>query len=132
MNRPAFVLALVMALSGAGCATTPPELKPNGKVTITVDAAVRPTRATAKLGNEIVIVLPPPDPAGYRWQIAQHNANILKQLTEIVPGGPAGESTISFMAIRSGGTRLLFALVPANAGNEVEPAGVQEIQVFIE
>src|SRR4051812_28442556 len=98
----------MVLVTGFGCTTPKPELKPNGKVTVVIDPAAKPTRAQMKIGNQLALVLPAPKPAGYRWQIMQHNSLTLKQLSEFV-AGPNGEQTISFMALRGGQTRMLFA-----------------------
>jgi hypothetical protein len=136
INRKALLISLLVALSGAcaGCATKVPELKPVGKATVSVTGDERTTRATVRAANEVVILLPAPKPPGHIWQIAQHNSNSLKQLTEVTPAaGPAGESSVSFMALRAGvRTTVLFALVPPNRAGEVEPADVREIQLVIE
>jgi hypothetical protein len=121
-----------VALSGGGCASAPKAPQPIGKAVIKIDPDVRPTKATVQVANEVVVVLPPGRP-GDTWRITQHNAVTLRQLTDIVPAPDgSGEFTISFMAMRSGLTRLLFALVPAASGTGVAPADMREIQLTIE
>jgi hypothetical protein len=126
--------ALLVALSciGAGCATTTPALVPTGKATVTVDPAARPTRAKAQVMNEVIVVVPPPVRAGYVWQITQHNSDTLRQLTPLTAMEPSGESIVSFLALRSSRTRILFALVPPTEKAEMDPVDVQEIDLTIE
>jgi hypothetical protein len=135
MNRKALLLSFLTALSGtcAGCVTRPPELKPVGKATVRASREVRPTRATVQMANEVTILLPAPNPPGYVWQIAQHDVNALKQLTGLVPAAdPPGAMAISFLALRPGVTRVLFALVPPGPRPERESAEMQDIQLVIE
>jgi hypothetical protein len=142
MSRKAFYSSFLIALSGAcaGCASGPPEMKPVGKAVVRVVPEQNPTQATVQLANEVAIVLPPARP-GYEWQIVQHNAATLQQLTGIVPAPDAtGEFTVSFMATRvtqgesgaRGATRLLFALVPSANQGGAEPADVRDIQITVE
>jgi hypothetical protein len=127
-----YVLA-ALSLSCAGCVSAPPEVVITGRVTVTGDPTRRPNRARAGLANEVTVILPPAGPGGYVWRIAQHSADTLKQLTDIVPAkGGTGESTIAFLALRSGLTRLMFTLVPPAEQSEVEPAGLLEIHLTIE
>lgn len=132
----AFVASLLAALSLSCASCTAPVLpapRVLGKITVTIDPKVRPTRATVKLAHEVTIVLPAAHPDGYVWQIAQHNPDTLQQLSEIVvPADTGGASTVSFITRRTGRTRLLFTLVPAAAEAAVVPADVQEVQVTIE
>ena len=122
-----------LSLSCAGCASVPPELMISGKVTIKVDPSVRPTRATAGGANEVIVILPAAETPGYRWQIAQHNSNTLRQLTEIVPVPDSpGEAMISFLTLRNGLTRVMFTLVPTTERPVVTPADLQEVQLTID
>ncbi len=126
------VLLAALSCLGAGCATTTPALVPLGKATVTVDPAARPTQAKAQIMNEVIVVLAPPDRAGYVWQITQHNSETLRQLSPLTPREPSGESIVSFLALRSGRTRILFALVPPTEKAEMDPVDVREIDLTID
>jgi hypothetical protein len=129
-----FTRSVLAALSlfCASCASGPAELMITGKVTVKVDPSVRPTRATAGVANEVTVILPAETP-GYQWQIAQHNSNTLRQLTEIVPVPDSpGEAMISFLTLRNGLTRVMFTLVPTAEGPVVTPADLQEIELIID
>ena len=120
-----------LGLGLADCATRLPPRVVAGKVTVRTDPAVKPTRATVKLANEVTLVLRPARAPGYVWQIAQHNANTLQQVKDIGTNAE-GETTVAFLTLRSGLTRILFTLIPANSPNESQPADVEEVQLQIE
>ncbi len=120
-----------LCLGLAGCATRLPPRVVAGKMTVRTDPAVKPTRATVKLANEVTIVLRPARVPGYVWQIAQHNSNTLKQVKDITTNAE-GETTVAFVTLRSGTTRVLFTLLPANNPNESQPADVEDVQLQIE
>jgi hypothetical protein len=114
----------------AGCATTPPKRVAAGKVTVRTDPAVNPTRATVKLAYEVTIVLGRSRP-GYGWQIAQHNAGTLQQVKDFTTNTD-GETSVAFLTLRGGLTRVLFTLLPVNSPAESQPADVEEVQLLIE
>jgi len=132
--KKAFIASLLTALSlsCASCtAPVPPPVRVLGKVTINVDPLIRPTRATVKIGYELTIVLPAAETAGLGWQIAQHNPATLEQRSEI-HADAAGLPSVSFLARRTGTTRVLFTLVPVTGASEVEPTDVRDVQVTVE
>jgi len=132
--KKAFIASLLTALSlsCASCtAPVPPPVRALGKVTINVDPLIRPTRATVKLGYQITIVLPPAEPAGNVWQIAQHNPATLQQLSEI-HADATGLPSVSFLVRRTGTTRVLFTLVPVTGASDVEPIDMRDVQVTVE
>jgi hypothetical protein len=125
-----FLAALSVVL--AGCENAPKPPQPVGKAIVEVQRDVRPTKATVQPANEVVVVLPPAQP-GQIWQITQHNPVTLRQLTDITPATDGSANfTVSFMAMRSGNTRLLFALVPNAGRTGVAPADIREVQIAIE
>lgn len=126
----AFFLA-AMALACAGCGTPAAKEVILGRTTVRADSAAKVTRATVKLAHEVTIVLRPPRTPGYVWQIAQHNSAALRQKTEVATN-PAGETTVAFLTLRTGLTRIMFALVPPNGPAEAEPADVEDVQLTIE
>jgi len=132
INLPS-VLAAVLVLGFGGCVEPVAEIRMSGSVTVTIVAPTKQTSGKALLGNEVVIVLPPPKVAGYVWQITAHNARFLRQRSEITPvTGGAGESRVSFVAIQIGGTKVRFALVAAANQAEIAPVDIQEVALTIE
>ncbi len=127
--KRAFVASLLTALSMSCASCTAPVTPPVqalGKVTINVEPLIRPTRAKVKLGYELTIILPPAEPAGNVWQIAQHNPATLVQRSEI-HAGAAGLPSVSFLVRRTGATRVLFTLVPVAGASEVQPVDVRDV-----
>jgi predicted secreted protein len=114
-----------------GCATKLPQRVVAGHDVVRADPAVKPTRATVKIAHEVKIVLRPPKTPGYVWQIAQHNSLTLEQKTDIVTNAD-GETSVSFLALRNGTTRVLFTLVPPNSPAESQPEDVEDVQLKIE
>lgn len=87
-------------------------MKPAGR--LEVPATPDGSRATvhAKLGNEIVLQLPPVTNPGDRWTIVLHDPRFLRQLRPIA-AAPDGGATVSFLAIRQGRRMIRFLALPA-------------------
>ena len=127
------IFTATLWLSCPGCVEPVVQVKMSGSVTVTVDAAKKQTSGKALLGNEVIVVLPPPKPAGYIWQITVHNARYLRQRSEITPvAGGTGESKVSFVAIQIGTTKLRFALVESSTQAEINPVDIQEVALAID
>ncbi len=129
-----FVLVSALWLALAGCGTpTPPEIKAVGSATVTVDATNRRTSARVALANEVTLVLPPANPAGYVWQISAHDSRFLKQRTEITADAdPEKGSTVAFLALRLGLTRIRFVLVKSAGQREIDPVDFREVELTIQ
>lgn len=126
-------LVLVACALLAGCASSPSIIVPKGEASVVVDPAQKQTNTTLKMLHRITITLPPAQPSGHEWQIAQHDSRYLQQATEILPSeAPGAGPQISFIAVRPGRTRLRFALVPATTARTVEPVDLREVVVAIE
>lgn len=124
--------ALCSALAGCGT-TKPTEMKALGSVTVKVDASNRRTVAKMQFANEVTLVLPPAHPPGYVWQISAHDSRFLKQRTEITAAAdPAKGSTVSFLALRMGVTRLRFVLVESAVKAETDPTDFREVELTIQ
>lgn len=122
------ILFAAALLFGGGCATGP-AIKPEGQVAITLDGVKKAGALSMRVANLLALTLPP-GREGHVWQIAFHNTSVLKLMSPIQVGAD-GRSRVSFMAIRGGGTRLKFLLLPANAGATAEPVDQQDIQLSI-
>jgi hypothetical protein len=132
MKKVLIALAVAtLVCGGAGCATKLPARVIAGHDVVRADPAVKPTRATVKVAHEVKIVLRPPKTPGYVWEIAQHNSLTLEQKTDIVTNAD-GETSVSFLALRNGTTRVLFTLVPPNSPAESQPEDVEDVQLKIE
>ena len=126
-------LCAALWLTCAGCVEPVVKIKMSGSAKVTIDGTTKQTPGRALLGNEVTIVLPPPSQPGYVWQITAHNSRFLRQLSLIKPiGDPAGESTVSFLAIQVGTTRVRFALVESGNKAEMSPVDMQEVVLAIE
>ncbi len=115
-------------LAGGGCASTP-ELKPDGQVAITLDGVKKTGALSLRVANVLALTLPP-GREGHVWQIAFHNTSMLK-LMHPPKVDADGRTRVSFLALRLGGTRLKFLLVPANAGASAAPVDQQDVQLSI-
>lgn len=130
-----FLLGLLLAGSGLalnGCAASKPvEIKPNGTVEVTLDAAKKSGSITVKLANLITFTMPPADPS-LEWQISFHDTRYLRQYSEFMPPKePGAGSTVSFLAMSGGSTRLRFVLVPISESRSVRPQDQQEVRITI-
>lgn len=125
-------LCAALWLICAGCAEPVMKIKTSGSAKITIDGTTKQTSGKALLGNEATIVLPAPSKPGYVWQITAHNSRFLRQLSLIKPvGDPAGESTVSFLAILAGTTKIRFTLVESDNKAELSPVDIQEVALAI-
>jgi hypothetical protein len=116
----------------AGCASRP-DYTPNATVAIKVLGNNQRTVASAQVGNEIKVELPPPDPSGYVWEISALDTRYLKQRTEVLPlAGAAGPWSVSFFALHDGRTRIRFVLVPPTKETEKPTADLEEVVITIE
>ena len=127
-------LALVMLACAAGvtsCETPSGVIKPRGTVSVSLDGVKKRGSITVALANLLAITMPPVKP-GLVWQISYHDPRYLKQHSNFTaPTSPETGSTVSFVALVPGATRLRFLLVPADAGRSVDPVDQQEIIVTI-
>ena len=134
--RPIVLIAVLSALwfALAGCGTPrPPEIKAVGSVTVTVDASNRRTMARVPFASDVTLALPPAKPAGYVWQISAHDTRFLKQRTEITAAAdPESGSTVSFLAVRAGVTRIRFVLVESAGRAETDPVDFREVELAIQ
>jgi len=115
----------------AGCAHT-------GPATVTLeDDEDCPLELEAR--QQLVLMLPSNPSTGYRWQVRESAAKVLRSLGPEVysspeqPGlvGSAGQSTWRFQAVQSGhGDLQLVYLRPWE--NDVEPAKVFECAISVE
>ncbi len=121
-------LIATVLLVGGGCASGP-AIKPEGQVAITLDGAKKAGALSMRVANLLVLTLPP-GRDGHAWQIAFHNTTMLKLMSPPQIGAD-GRTRVSFLALRGGGTRLKFLLVPANAAATAEPVDQQDIQLSI-
>ncbi len=130
MVRKFFTPVLFMAalLVGGGCASGP-AIKPEGQVASTLDGVKKAGALSMRIANVLALTLPP-GREGYVWQIAFHNTSVLKLMSPPQIGAD-GRTRVSFLALRGGGTRLKFLLVPANAAATAEPVDQQDIQLSI-
>lgn len=134
-RRPYFLLisALLMAGMCGACATRVETVTPKGEAPVTLRIPGRRTNHTAQFANRITITMPVENPATHRWSIALHDDRFLKQLTDVLPPKEAETGqTISFLAVRSGTTRLRFVLLPAGSNREATPIAAHELVVTIE
>lgn len=129
-----FVITAVLGFALAGCDTTQStEIKALGSVTVKVDPLNRRTVAKMPFANEVTLVLPPAHPPGYVWQISAHDSRFLQQRTEITAAAdPAKGSTVSFLALRMGVTRLRFVLVESAVKTETAPTDFREVELTIQ
>ena len=125
-------LIIVAGLAGiTGCESSNGALKFSGSVAVSLEAAEKRGRVTARLANLVAITLPPAPP-GFEWQLAFHDTRYLKQHTGILlPQNPSEGSTVSFVAVTTGSTRLRFLLLPVTPGRAVDPLDQQELIVTI-
>jgi hypothetical protein len=123
------VVLTIVALSS--CGTTPQRTEPKGVVTIALDAAKKPTEATAKFDYLITIVLPPPGVEGTVWQISFHDSRYLQQVTDITPAADRS-AQISFRTKQPGRTRVRFVLVPSTTDRAVAAVDSQELILVIQ
>ena len=130
MVRKFFIRILIAAvlLAGGGCASGP-EIKPDGQVAVTLDGVKKVGALSLRVANVLALTLPP-GRDGHVWEIAFHNTSVLKLMSPIQVGAD-GRSRVSFMALRGGGTRLKFLLVPAGSGATATPVDQQDIQLSI-
>jgi hypothetical protein len=130
MLRKFFTRILITAvlLAIGGCATAP-EMKPDGQVAITLDGVKKAGALSMRVANVLALTLPPARD-GHVWEIAFHNTSVLKLMSPVQVGAD-GRSRVSFMALRGGGTRLKFLLVPAGSGTTATPVDQQDIQLSI-
>jgi hypothetical protein len=130
-----FLLAPAVAAAGllAGCGTGQVTIAPKGEAPVTLGSEGRRTTHTAQHANRITITLPPADAATHKWHISSHDARFLKQLTDVLPPKP-GETaqTITFLAIRTGTTRLRFVLLPISSAREATPIDAHDLVLTIQ
>ena len=134
--RPTVLIAIIAVpwLTLAGCSTPKSaELKAVGSATVRVDPENRRTLAKVRLANDVTLVLPPANPPGYVWLIAAHDSRFLHQRTEIMTAAdPAKGSTVTFIAVRLGVTRLRFVLVESAEKTETNPTDFREVELTIQ
>jgi hypothetical protein len=124
---------LLLCLAAVGCTTRPPELKPKGTASITLNEETKSTNATVQLLNFVTITLPAPKAEGYLWQISFLDVRYLKQTTEILPGAKSDAGpTVSFIARNPGRTRVRFLLLPPMTNRGVAPVDQQEVVFTIQ
>jgi len=110
-----------------------PALKPNGQVTARLESHGQRVTLVAKLGNEVVLQLPPVADPGYSWQIASQDARFLKQLNDFQPSANAAAGpTIRFMATRVVSRTLVRFLLAPPAGKETRPVDAAEVVVTVQ
>ena len=129
MTRKFIVAAIAAALAWAvtGCATSTSPPKPNKTVAVQLDASKKSWAFNARVLNLLTITLPPAA-ANHLWQISFHDPRYLKQMSEIKsPANTEAGTTISFLVLNTGRTRLRFVLVPPNSDGAVTPIDQQEI-----
>lgn len=119
-------------LTLAACVSAPPVIKPSGMVAAVLDPEKKSSALTMRANHLLTITLPPSAP-GHAWQIAFHDPRYLKQMTELKPADVAEVgTTISFVAINIGRTRLRFLLAPIGSDREVRPIDQQELVLTIQ
>jgi hypothetical protein len=125
------VLVLALAVLNPGCESTNAVMKPTGEVAVPLDATKKRGAVNVRLANLLTFTMPPAAP-GLNWEISFHDTRFLKLQTPVLPPKVAGEgSTVTFMAINLGTTRLRFVLVPVSTAQAVAPVDQQDINVVI-
>lgn len=124
--------ALLAASAGSGCASKKPDLTPTGTAAVKLDADHKVSAFTVKQLNLVVLTLPPAD-GEHRWAISFHDTRYLKLMSEIqAPASPDAGATVSFLALKTGRTRLRFLLLPTTKARSVQPIDQQEFVLTIE
>ena len=128
------VVACLLATAGcalAGC-TSAPALKPRGTIPVQVEGEQKSVSVTARVEHVVAITLPPAG-VGQRWDLVFHDSRFLKQLSELEPAPSAdGRPGVTFFVLRTGRTRIRFALLPATATRVATPVDQREIVLTIE
>lgn len=135
MRCPSFfsaAIAIVCAVL-AGCSSGGNSPTPTGEASISLSTTARRTVQTVKLDNVVIIALPPANSTTHAWQIAQHDGRYLQQTSDVVPAaGKDDRATVTFIAARTGTTRLRFLLLPLAAGRQADPLDGHELVLTIQ
>jgi hypothetical protein len=127
------VIVCVAALLPAACQNQVEQRKPSGTTTVLIGPADVRTVAAVPFGHEVRITLPPPSDENHIWQISAHNWRFLQQLTDLAPTASVDRMwRVSFLAVKSGTTRVQFVLVPTTVAGTTVLADRREIVLTIE
>ena len=114
-----------------GCESPVETFKPEGSAAVVFAPGEKRQTLKAALANVVTVTLPA-GASGTAWQIAQHDPRFLKLHADFQPPPrPAEGTTVSFVALTQGTTRLRFVLVPADA-RAATPLDHRELVVTIE
>lgn len=130
MFRRALAFFSVVAVLGvAGCGT--PAIKATRTMAVTMETETKTRTIDVKPLTQIDLTLPAVD-ANFVWQISFHDARYLQQVQPLKPGAAGAGTTVSFIALSAGRTRVRFLLLPKSAGREASPVDQQEIVMTIQ
>lgn len=121
--------SVVVVLGVTGCGT--PAIKASRTMAVTMEAETKTRTIEVKPMTQLDLTLPTVD-AGFVWQISFHDARYLKQVQPPTPGAAGVGSTVSFITLNPGRTRVRFLLLPKSAGREASPVDQQEIVMTIQ
>ncbi len=121
--------SVVAVLWVTGCGT--PAIKASRTMAVTMEAETKTRTIDLKPMTQLDLTLPAVE-AGFVWQISFHDARYLQQVQPLTAGATGVGSTISFITVRVGRTRVRFLLLPMSAGREASPIDQQEIVMTIQ
>lgn len=121
--------SIVAVLWVTACGT--PAIKASRTMAVVMEAETKTRTIEVKPMTQLDLTLPVVD-AAFQWQISFHDARYLKQVEPLKAGAAGVGSTVSFITLNAGRTRVRFLLLPKSAGRESSPVDQQEIVMTIQ
>lgn len=127
-SRAARAAALALMVLSFGCDSAPVrQPRTTQKVVLTANQAAPDVEAGVVSAVEIILSPGPPGSAGYAWEIASNNDNVLEQMGQLKPmpvedGSASPGATVSFYVLKTGKSVLRFVLVRPGDADAVPAA----------